>query len=148
MLKAKSLTKMSGFFSFFVDKHAFVLYTKTNSCSDCMFEYRVQGVIIMKKHKKTSFSFLLIPATIIMLFVFFILFGNHAAAEEGDLNQIQRYESILIKDGDTLSSISNMYAKKFSHYTQQTYMEAIIDLNNLSSEYIHSGNYILLPVYH
>lgn len=102
----------------------------------------------MKKQKKNIFPLLLLPATIIMLFIFFILLGNHAAAEEGNSNQIQRYESVLIKDGDTLSSIADTYARQYSHYSQQTYMEAVIDLNNLSSEYIDAGNYILLPIYH
>lgn len=102
----------------------------------------------MNKQKRTISPFVLVFAVIIMLFVFFLLFSSRASAGEGDLNQIQRYESVLIKDGDTLSSLSHTYADQYSHYTNETYLEAVMQLNDLSSEHIHSGDYLLMPVYH
>lgn len=101
----------------------------------------------MKNIRLHRIAFFLIPATLLLLLVFFFIFGSHAAAEAGDLNDMKSYESVLVKDGDTLCSIATNYAKEYSHYTNREYMDAIVSLNNLSSEYIHSGDYILLPRY-
>lgn len=101
----------------------------------------------MKNKRLHRIVFFLIPATLFLLLAFFFIFGSHAAAEAGDLNDMKSYESVLVKDGDTLCSIATFYAKEYSHYTNREYMDAIIALNNLSSEYIHSGDYILLPRY-
>lgn len=101
----------------------------------------------MKNIRLRRIAFLLIPATMLLLLAFFFLFGSHAAAEAGDLNDMKSYESVLVRDGDTLSSLATAYAEEYSHFTNTEYMEAIVSLNNLSSEYIHSGDYILLPRY-
>lgn len=103
----------------------------------------------MSNQQNKPISLLLIPITIflVILFCTFLGTGNSVAAEEGEHSQMQRYESILIRDGDTLSSISADYAEQYSSYSEQIYMQSIIELNDLSSEYIQAGNYILLPVY-
>ena len=97
----------------------------------------------IKKHKLLLF----VPVTIVLLIIFFFLMGNHATAEAGNLNDMKGYESVLIKDGDTLSSIASCYAKEYSHYSDREYMNAIVSLNSLTSEHIQSGVYILLPKY-
>lgn len=96
----------------------------------------------IKNHK-----LIFISVTIILLLIFLYLMGNHATAEAGNLNDMKGYESILIKDGDTLSSIATCYAKEYSHYSDHEYMDAIVSLNSLTSEHIQSGVYILLPKY-
>ncbi len=88
-----------------------------------------------------------IPAIIFLLIAVSFAFSNHATAEEGDLNNMTSYESVLIRDGDTLSSIAETYADVYSHDSSHEYMNAIMSLNNLSSEHINSGTYILLPRY-
>ena len=50
-----------------------------------------------------------------------------------------------IKSGDTLSSLADTYAEKYSNLSKAEYEEAIISLNSLSSENIHAGGYLLLP---
>ena len=55
------------------------------------------------------------------------------------------YENVLIKSGDTLSSLADTYAEKYSNLSKAEYEEAIISLNSLPSENIHAGGYLLLP---
>lgn len=78
---------------------------------------------------------------------FFVAGGSDASANSGDLNNMKSYESVLIKEGDTLSSLARQYASPKSHFSVHEYQKAIVSLNNLSSEYIKAGNYLLLPNY-
>lgn len=93
--------------------------------------------------------FLIIPVTLISIIVFFFIIGagSHVSADAGDLNTMKGYESVLVREGDTISSLADSYVEKYSHFSKAKYVEAIISLNNLSSEYIQSGNYLLLPRY-
>ena len=89
---------------------------------------------------------------ILILFVtmfsfFFLLGGKSASAEAGCLDDMKGYESILIKQGDTVHSIANIYSDKYSHLSCSDYYEAILSLNSLESEHIKAGSYLLLPVY-
>lgn len=99
--------------------------------------------VFIKKHK----MFLLLPITLVLFIIFFLLLGNQATAEAGNLNEMKGYESVLIKDGDTLTTIADTYAKEYSHYTNSEYLDAIVSLNSLSTEHIQSGGYLLLPKY-
>lgn len=54
--------------------------------------------------------------------------------------------SILIQPGDTLWSIANeYYSEEYEDLT--SYIDEIKTSNGLSSDKIHSGNYILIPLY-
>ncbi len=89
-------------------------------------------------------SILFIP-TLLLIIIFFTAGGADASASSGDLDNMKNYESVLIKDGDTLSSIARQYASDMSHFSEQEYLESIISLNNLDSDYIIAGHYLLLP---
>lgn len=96
---------------------------------------------------KNHLLLFLIPFTIFVMIGVFFLFGTHVFAEAGDLNDMKRYETVLVKSGDTLCSIADLYAEKNSHFSKIEYMESIISLNALDSEYIQAGQYILIPIY-
>ena len=100
-------------------------------------------ITFIKNHK----LFLFLPVTIILFLIFLFSMGYNATAEAGNLNDMKGYESVLIKDGDTLSSIATCYAKEYSNYSDRDYMDAIVSLNSLTTEHIQSGVYILLPKY-
>lgn len=53
--------------------------------------------------------------------------------------------SIEIQQGDTLSSIASEYAISSSQY--QDYINEIKSINNLKSDRIHAGCYLLIPYY-
>lgn len=102
----------------------------------------------MKNIRRRRILFLFIPVTFFMLLFFFFLFsGKSVSADAGNLNDMKSYESVLVRDGDTISSLADCYAEKYSHFSKKEYIEAIVSLNNLSSEYIQSGSYLLLPQY-
>ena len=87
----------------------------------------------MRNLLQLRFTFILVPA-IILLLVFLSGFTT-----------MKSYENVLIKSGDTLSSLADTYAEKYSNLSKAEYEEAIISLNSLSSENIHAGGYLLLP---
>ena len=89
----------------------------------------------MRKLLQLRFTFILVPA-IILLLVFLSGFTGKT---------MKSYENVLIKSGDTLSSLADTYAEKYSNLSKAEYEEAIISLNSLSSENIHAGGYLLLP---
>ena len=97
--------------------------------------------------KKSHIPFLLISSTILLFFFFFLMLGNLVYAEAGNMKEMKSYEAILVKEGDTLSSVAATYANVYSCFSKEDYQEAIISLNSLSSEYIQSGSYLLLPQY-
>lgn len=89
---------------------------------------------------------LIIP-TIILILYFCISFDAHVSAEYGGLNDISSVESILVRKGDTVTSIAERYAQEYSYISAKQYMKDILELNNMNSERIEAGNYILLPIY-
>ena len=90
---------------------------------------------------------ILIIPTIILILYFCISFRSPVSAEYGGLKEICRVESVLVKKGDTITAIAQRYAPEYSYISAKQYMEDILELNNMSSEYIQAGNYILLPIY-
>ena len=101
----------------------------------------------MKKTKMNNLVFLILPATFLLLLIFFLILGDSVSAESGDINEMKSYDTVLLKDGDTLSSVAASYAREYSYFSEEDYQEAIITLNNLSSEYVQAGSYLLLPQY-
>ncbi len=87
----------------------------------------------------------IIFSAVILIFCLFFLFHSDASANTVELCDVTQVESVLIKKGDTLSSIATEYAGKRSHLSDDEYMRQIIQLNNLKSEHIQAGHYILLP---
>lgn len=99
-----------------------------------------------KKNFSTNILIFMIP--VVVLVICFILVSNSkVSANTVGLSDVTKVQSVLVKKGDTLSSIANKYANQYSHIPSAEYLEQIKSLNNLSSEYITAGNYILLPDY-
>ncbi len=98
----------------------------------------------MKNLKVNTGVLLIIPVLAIFICVWLFM-GTEVSASTGDINQLKTYQSVLVKDGDTLTSIASQHAKENSYYSDEKYMEAIIGLNNLESQHIKAGTYLLLP---
>ncbi len=99
----------------------------------------------MKKIIKTN-KFTAFIAIIALCAAFCFIFSSQATADEGDTGRIRGYEQVLIRPGDTLTSLSKEYAAKYYRGTVSEYKEQIVRLNNLSSEYIHEGVYLMMPI--
>ena len=78
--------------------------------------------------------------------LFFILFSTRASADTGDISGIHGYEQILVRPGDTLDGLATHYAPIYSRIPVTEYKHYIIRLNNLASDYLREGVYLMMPV--
>ena len=87
------------------------------------------------------------------LFIFFIVNGiiliSSFSTQASDLNHqpsYKYYKNIQIQKGDTLWSIANEYADE--HYkSKNEYVQEVKRMNNLTSDHIKSGYYLIIPYY-
>ena len=87
-----------------------------------------------------------ILAIIVLCVGFCCLFTSQATAEEGDTIRIRGYEQVLIRPGDTLDSLAHTSASRYFRGSVSEYKEQIVRLNNLSSDYIREGVYLMMPI--
>ena len=85
-------------------------------------------------------------AVVVLCSLFFILFTTRVSADSGNLSEVQGYEQVLIHTGDTLDSLSRHYAAQYSHLSVSEYKNQIIQLNDLDSEFIREGIYLMMPI--
>lgn len=85
--------------------------------------------------------------TLVLAVCFCLLFYSQASADSGDLDEMTSVESVLVKRGDTVTSIARRYVSSYSYGSEEEYIRHILELNNMDSGYIRSGTYILLPNY-
>ncbi len=85
-------------------------------------------------------------AVVVLCALFFLMFNSNASAESGDLLSVRGYERVLIRPGDTLDKLSKKYAYSYSHISPSEYKNQIIQLNDLDSDYIREGIYLMMPV--
>ncbi|WP_281813472.1 LysM peptidoglycan-binding domain-containing protein [Vallitalea longa] len=57
------------------------------------------------------------------------------------------YISIMIEENDTLWSISKKNMSK-EYYTTKNYIKELKSINNLTSDIIYKGEYIIIPIIH
>ena len=81
------------------------------------------------------FSFLLIGTMSVI---------TNSNAEKSD-HYNKNFKTIVIENGDTLSSIAEEYAINPADY--KDYIEEVKNINNLKNDTIHYGCYLLIPVY-
>ena len=109
-----------------------------------------QTSIRKRKQEKLNRILILCGAAIILLFCLFFCIiqfsnGNVATTHASDSN-IVSYVSIEVVNGDNLWTISK--ENKASSMSTKQYMDEIIQLNQLSSNELQSGKYLLIPIYH
>lgn len=90
-------------------------------------------------------------AFIIMLLVAFgVLLGssiNTLASSDKDIASYKKYyKSIRIECGDTLWTIADQYVDGL-HLSKSDYIAEVCEINNISENEIHTGNYIIVPYY-
>ena len=83
---------------------------------------------------------------IFLCMIFFLILGTRASADSGDISGIHGYEQILVRPGDTLDGLAANYAPKHSHISASEYKAQIIRLNNLASDYLREGVYLMMPI--
>lgn len=106
----------------------------------------------MTRRQKTEIPFefigrvaaLVLFMVALFLVVLFVLPERKAAA--GDSVSTYGITSVQIEEGDSLWSLaSEYYSEEFISIAN--YIEEIKRMNNLSSDTLYAGNYILIPYY-
>lgn len=87
----------------------------------------------------------ILVAIIILILGFVIWGGSHVVNANSKAEYTKNFVSIMIQEGDTLTSIAHSYAKSEADY--KDYIDEVMYINNLNSDVIHSGCYLLVPVY-
>ena len=98
----------------------------------------------MMRHLFNRNNFMLIISFCVILSVFLIS-STQLVHADNSVPYDKTFQSIEIKDGDTLLSIAHEYAISESDYT--AYIEEVKTTNHLKNDTIHSGCYLLIPVY-
>lgn len=82
----------------------------------------------------------------IILILSISIIGSVAVVKADESVQYNKsFISIEIESGDTLSSIAKEYAIMGTEYDD--YIQEVRNINNLSSDTIHTGCYLMIPVY-
>ena len=108
----------------------------------------IKSMNIKKIRIKNIYS--IIPVAIVLVMLILILVFSFTlktnAKENKKNNKVKCYSSILIEDGDTLWSFAEEY-KPSDSISTKSYIKEIKAINSLSSDTIHSGNYIIVYYY-
>lgn len=88
--------------------------------------------------------------TITLIFILLAAWGisslEDSSSAKASVESYKYYTSIQVKQGDSLWSIAGNYIS--ADYTDMNdYIDEIKDLNHLSSDAIHAGEYLLVPYY-
>lgn len=75
-----------------------------------------------------------------------LFFGGMKIVNADEAKEYEKsFVSIEIEHGDTLTSIAQEYAKSEADY--KDYIEEVKTINSIKDDTIHSGCYLLVPVY-
>ncbi len=84
---------------------------------------------------------------VLVVFLSIFIFGGMKLVQANESIQYEKsFTTIEIEAGDTLSSIAAEYS--VSSVGDADYILEVKEINNLKSDTIHTGCYLLIPVYH
>ena len=82
----------------------------------------------------------------IVIFInMFMISGMRRVRADENMQYNKSFISIEIEEGDTLTSIAREYAISAAQYSD--YIDEVKSINNLKSDIIHTGCYLMIPVY-
>ena len=89
----------------------------------------------------------IIMLTMIVVLSLSIVFFSRMLIAHADqaITYDKSFVSIEIKNGDTLTTIAETYAISAAEY--DSYINEVMDINNLKNDKIHAGCYLLIPIY-
>lgn len=92
----------------------------------------------------------LLAIAIILVVALGILLGssiNALASSEKDISSYNKYYvSIRVESGDTLWTIADEYVEGFN-LSKSDYIAEVCQINSISEDNIHAGDYIVVPYY-
>lgn len=82
----------------------------------------------------------------VVLILTIIFFGGMSIVKADEAVEYEKsFISIEIENGDTLTSIAQEYAKSAADYSD--YIDEVKSINSIKGDTIHTGCYLLVPVY-
>ncbi len=103
---------------------------------------------VIKRKRLLKQKMALIIATVCVVIIGSIGFGSifsSAKSSASDVQEYKYYKSIVIEEGDSLWSIAERY--NHDSLNHQDYVKELKELNALTSETIHAGQYLLIAYY-
>ncbi|MGN0155573.1 MAG: LysM peptidoglycan-binding domain-containing protein [Lachnospiraceae bacterium] len=94
---------------------------------------------------KINSNKIMLTVGVIVFFSIFIIGGMRMVQADESIEYDKSFMSIEIENGDTLTSIAREYAVSEAEYTD--YIAEVKSINNLKSDTIHAGCYLMIPVY-
>lgn len=91
------------------------------------------------------YNYIMLTALLILFLSICVIGGIHNVLADENISYDKSFVSIEISDGDTLSSIAEKYAISPADYS--SYVEEVKSINNLKGDTIHTGCYLMVPVY-
>lgn len=82
---------------------------------------------------------------IVIFLSMFMISGMKRVFADENMQYDKSFISIEIEEGDTLTSIAKEYAISAAQYSD--YIDEVKSINNLKSDMIHKGCYLMIPVY-
>ena len=152
---------------FLLDKHLFVLYTKTKNRTTVRntrsiiyaftqggykkmtINEREKRIQFMRRRRVAKCRMTLLLTSVLVITIGSVICGSifsSAKNTEEDALQYKYYKSIVIEEGDSLWSIAKEYQPN-EYVSTQDYINEIKQLNGLASETIHAGQHLLVIYY-
>ncbi len=98
------------------------------------------------RHYRKSFLHKSLILTIISLVILCFVTTAKAANKNNNVDRVFACTSIEIEENDTLWDIASRYYTN-EYKSVSAYVKEIKKANNLQSDEIHAGNYIIVPYY-
>ena len=99
------------------------------------------------RHNTLSNRFYVLSIAVVALLAMTIILSHSLKTNAGErrTSSDRLYSSILIEEGDSLWSIANEY--KPADVSTQEYIHSLKKINNITSDNIQSGNYLIIYYY-
>lgn len=98
----------------------------------------------MKKDMVCNNNVMLTLGAIVIIFL--IVLGSMKMVSADEVAEYKKsFVTIEVCSGDTLTSIAQEHAISEADYEE--YIEEVVQINHLKGDVIHSGCYLLIPVY-
>ena len=98
----------------------------------------------MRYRRKVRLAFVVCLVMIMVLSTVIIV--DAASGKNAANAKYKYYTSVEIQKGDTLLSIADKYISA-DYKNKQAYIEEVLEINGLSDDTIHAGQYLTVPYY-
>ena len=89
------------------------------------------------------FDLLIAIATMVTVICVFAMTSN----AKQDHNMYKYYTSVQVEDGDSLWSIAEEYSDVDAYASYSDYIDEVKQINHISGDDIHAGEYLTIPYY-